>query len=107
MLKDSCSWEGDYNQLSFCQQGTTKMKNIIRICILLFATWPAFLLAEQCPGTASISDPEVFQWTNEGDHFSGTMEIAEADLIIGGESITTRVYRQEGGCDSIPGPTIH
>jgi FtsP/CotA-like multicopper oxidase with cupredoxin domain len=107
MLKDSCSWEGDCNQLSFCQQGTTKMKNVIRICILLFAMWPAFLLAEQCLGTASISDPEKFQWTNEGDHFSGTMEIAEADLVIGGETITTRVYRQEGGCDSIPGPTIH
>jgi FtsP/CotA-like multicopper oxidase with cupredoxin domain len=64
----------------------------------------------QCPGSNEIVDPEPFVWTPVNDpynpHWVGTMEIAEATLEIGGETITTRVYRQEGGCDGIPAPTI-
>ena len=64
----------------------------------------------QCPGTNEIVDPEPFVWTWVADalnpHWVGTMEIAEATLEIGGETITTRVYRQEGGCDGIPAPTM-
>jgi FtsP/CotA-like multicopper oxidase with cupredoxin domain len=64
----------------------------------------------QCPGSNEIKDPDPFVWTHVDDefypHYVGTMEIAEASLEIGGETITTRVYRQEGGCDGIPAPTI-
>ncbi len=83
------------------------MKIIDKLAMLFAVTLPAVTFATQCPDTGVISDPEVFLWTDEGTHFSGTMEIVEANLSIGGESITTRVYRQEGGCDSIPGPTMH
>jgi FtsP/CotA-like multicopper oxidase with cupredoxin domain len=67
----------------------------------------------QCPGTNLITDPEIFHWThhpatanNPEEYFSGTMEIGEATLIVGGETITTRAYRQAGSSYSIPGPTI-
>ena len=83
------------------------MKVIVSLCILIALLSASTSFAAQCVGSAEISDPEAFIWTDEGDHFSGTMEIAEADLVVGGETITTRVYRQAGGCDSIPGPTIH
>jgi len=83
------------------------MKVFLRTLSLVALLSPAISFAAQCLGDNVITDPEEFTWTAESDgHFSGTMEIAEADLVIGGESITTRVYRQEGGCDSIPGPTI-
>ncbi len=82
------------------------MQIFAKLLVALILLIPSITYALQCVGTAEISDPEEFHWTDEGTHFSGTMEIAEADLMIGGESITTRVYRQEGGCDSIPGPTI-
>jgi FtsP/CotA-like multicopper oxidase with cupredoxin domain len=82
------------------------MKIIVRLLTLLALLSPSLSFAAQCAGTPDISDPEEFIWTDAGDHFVGTMEIAEADLVIDGETITTRVYRQEGGCDSIPGPTM-
>ena len=82
------------------------MKFTASLFVLIALLFTSTSFAAQCVGTVEISDPEPFIWTNEGDHFSGTMEIAEADLVVGGETITTRVYRQEGGCDSIPGPTI-
>jgi FtsP/CotA-like multicopper oxidase with cupredoxin domain len=59
-----------------------------------------------CPTTNVIQDPPEFQWTNAGDHFTGTLEIGAATLNIGGDSLTTRAYGQEGGTFSIPGPTI-
>lgn len=84
------------------------VKFITNLFVLIAFLTSSASFAAQCVGTSEISDPEAFIWDQESDgHFSGTMEIAEADLVIGGESITTRVYRQEGGCDSIPGPTIH
>ncbi len=66
-----------------------------------------------CPGTNVITDPEPFQWTyhpasgNTEAYYSGTMEMGVADLMVGGESLTTRAYRQAGGAYSIPGPTLH
>lgn len=75
--------------------------------VLLFI--PAFSYGAQCASTPLIQDPEPFNWTfvdNPEPHYVGTMEIAKASLVIAGETITTRVYRQKGGCDSIPGPTI-
>jgi len=82
------------------------MKTTVRIFSLLALLLPSISFAGQCQGTADISDPVEFMWTNAGDHYVGTMEIAEATLIIDNKTITTRVYRQEGGCDSIPGPTM-
>jgi FtsP/CotA-like multicopper oxidase with cupredoxin domain len=60
-----------------------------------------------CPSTNVIQDPSTFQWTNEGSYFSGTLEIGEASFTIGGDTLTTRAYRQEGGNFSIPGPTMY
>jgi len=83
------------------------MKTITNLLLLIALLLPSTSFAAQCAGSNEITDPELFNWTWEGDHYSGTMEIREASLVIGGESITTRVYGQPGGCDSIPGPTIH
>ncbi|MGI9515862.1 MAG: hypothetical protein ACR2NP_02340, partial [Pirellulaceae bacterium] len=64
-------------------------------------------------GQATIVDPPQFVWTyhpvtpnNPVPYYSGVMEIGEANFIIGGESLTTRAYRQAGGSFSIPGPTM-
>lgn len=88
------------------------MKIMLRLCLLPFLLLPYAAFAAQCEATAEITDPEVFQWSivdagGPNEHWTGTMEIAEADLVVGGADIHTRVYRQEGGCDSIPGPSIH
>ena len=85
------------------------MKNLIRTTVLVCLSFPAFANGAQCPGNGLIEDPAPFNWTfvaSPEPHYVGTMEIDEANLVIGGETITTRVYRQQGGCDSIPGPTI-
>lgn len=83
----------------------------VTLLALVFATYSSLSFGVQCAATNGITDPEQFVWTYVSDendpHYVGTMEIAEADLVIGGETIHTRVYRQEGGCDSIPGPTLN
>jgi FtsP/CotA-like multicopper oxidase with cupredoxin domain len=66
---------------------------------------PAF--AQTCDPTSEITDPQPFEWTNAGDHYVGVMEYGEATFTIDGKSLTTRAYRQEGSCFSIPGPTLH
>ena len=70
--------------------------------------------ASQCPATNTISSPPVFQWTyhpatgnNPEAYYSGTLEYGEVTLTIGGETLTTRAYRQEGSTYSIPGPTMN
>jgi FtsP/CotA-like multicopper oxidase with cupredoxin domain len=67
----------------------------------------------ECPTTNLISDPEIFQWThhpgdgnNPEEYFSGVLEYGAVTLMVGGESFTTRAYRQEGSAYSIPGPTM-
>ncbi len=40
-------------------------------------------------------------------YYSGILEYGEATLTIGGETLTTRAYAQEGGAYSIPGPTMN
>lgn len=72
----------------------------------------AVSLAGFCYGV-DIVDPAPFQWTyhpastkNPEPYYSGIMEIGKASFTIGGETITTRAYRQAGGTYSIPGPTI-
>jgi FtsP/CotA-like multicopper oxidase with cupredoxin domain len=53
-----------------------------------------------------IQNPAEFQWTTQNGYLSGTLEIGEATLAIGADTLTTRAYRQAGGSYSIPGPTI-
>jgi FtsP/CotA-like multicopper oxidase with cupredoxin domain len=65
-----------------------------------------------CPMTNVIQDPPQFVWTfhpasgGTPAHFSGTLELGEATFTIGGQTLTTRAYRQAGGAYTIPGPTI-
>lgn len=70
--------------------------------------------ASTCPTTNVISAPPVFEWTfhpasagNPDPYYSGTLEYGEVTLNIGGETLRTRAYRQEGGVYSIPGPTMN
>ncbi|HEU5058288.1 MAG TPA: multicopper oxidase family protein [Kofleriaceae bacterium] len=67
-----------------------------------------------CPSANVIEDPVQFQWTfhpasagNPEPYYSGVLEYGEATFTIGGETLTTRAYRQEGGAYSIPGPTLN
>ncbi len=62
--------------------------------------------AQTCDPPGQIVNPEPFVWTNAGDHFVGVLEYGEASFTIDGETLTTRAYRQQGGCYSIPGPTL-
>ncbi|HEU0035963.1 MAG TPA: multicopper oxidase domain-containing protein [Kofleriaceae bacterium] len=66
-----------------------------------------------CPATNVIADPPQFQWTfhpasptNPTPYFSGILEYGQATIDIGGQTLTTRAYRQAGGTFTIPGPTI-
>jgi FtsP/CotA-like multicopper oxidase with cupredoxin domain len=68
---------------------------------------PAGLVwAGVCPATNVIQDPVEFQWTAQTGYWSGTLEIGAATLNIGGDTLTTRAYRQAGRSFTIPGPTI-
>ncbi len=66
--------------------------------------------AQTCNSSDAIVDPPVFQWTQENGYKSGTLEVGEATFCIGGETLTTRAYRQfiDGVSTpfSIPGPTL-
>jgi FtsP/CotA-like multicopper oxidase with cupredoxin domain len=55
-----------------------------------------------------VGDPPEFVWTYNatGDYYSGVLEVSEATFNIGGDTLTTRAYRQPGQPHSIPGPTI-
>ena len=66
-----------------------------------------------CPATNVVADPPQFVWeyhaasaSNPTPYYSGTLEMAEASFVIGGQTLTTRAYRQAGTAASIPGPTI-
>lgn len=65
-----------------------------------------------CPTTNVIQEPPQFAWTFHPAsgatpaYFSGTLEMGEATFTIGGQTLTTRAYRQSGAAYSIPGPTI-
>ncbi len=79
------------------------MRNIIIISILALA---GIAQASVCPTSNVIQDPAEFQWTSQNGYWSGTLEIGEATLSIGADTLTTRAYRPAGGNYSIPGPTI-
>ncbi len=72
-----------------------------------FAPTPTLAEDSVCDPGVIVTDPEPFQWTDAGDHFVGVLEYGEATFDVAGETLTTRAYRQEGGCYSIPGPTMH
>jgi FtsP/CotA-like multicopper oxidase with cupredoxin domain len=66
-----------------------------------------------CPSTNVIEEPPQFQWTfhpasasNPAPYYSGTLELGEATFTIGGQTLTTRAYRQAGAAYTIPGPTL-
>ena len=74
---------------------------------------PQLASASPCPSSNVIEEPPQFQWTfhpadanNPEPYYSGTMEVGEASFLIGGETLTTRAYRQEGTAYTIPGPTM-
>jgi FtsP/CotA-like multicopper oxidase with cupredoxin domain len=67
-----------------------------------------------CPSTNVIADPPQLQWTyhpasggNPQPYYSGTLELGQATFTIGGQTLTTRAYRQAGTAYTIPGPTLH
>jgi FtsP/CotA-like multicopper oxidase with cupredoxin domain len=80
---------------------------------LIFVAAGAPLVASPCPESDLVVDPPAFEWTyhpassnNPEAYYSGVMEIGEATFTIGGETLTTRAYRQAGGSYTIPGPTM-
>ncbi len=83
------------------------MKFISSIIVLMVLILAGGVQASQCPITNVIEDPVPFQWTYAGSYWSGTLEIGKASFVIGGETLTTRAYRQEGGSFTIPGPTMY
>jgi FtsP/CotA-like multicopper oxidase with cupredoxin domain len=87
--------------------------NTASALILLALLIHTSAMASPCPGANVVTDPEEFQWTyhpatanNPEPYYSGVMEVGEATFTIGGETLTTRAYRQAGGSYSIPGPTM-
>ncbi|MDX1614848.1 MAG: multicopper oxidase family protein [Candidatus Promineifilaceae bacterium] len=82
--------------------GLLVISAVIGIAIL-----PGSTFAQSCDTPNEIVNPKPFLWTDAGDHFVGTLEYGEATFTINGETLTTRAYRQEGGCYSIPGPTLN
>ncbi len=79
----------------------------LALVVLGFVLLPSTSSAQACNPGNEIVDPVAFQWTDAGDHFVGVLEYGEATFTIDGETLTTRAYRQENGCYSIPGPTLN
>jgi FtsP/CotA-like multicopper oxidase with cupredoxin domain len=81
---------------------------LILVSVFLSAVLPLPVI-----GQTSIIDPPQFQWTyhpasanNPEAYYSGVMEFGLETFEIGGETFTTRAYRQAGTNYSIPGPTM-
>lgn len=80
----------------------------LMLVVPLLTPLPTTFAADRvCNATSEISEPRAFVWTDMGDHYVGVMEYGEATFTINGETLTTRAYRQEGECYSIPGPTLN
>jgi FtsP/CotA-like multicopper oxidase with cupredoxin domain len=70
-------------------------------------------LFSACPATNVIAEPPQFVWTfhpvsagNPEAYYSGVLEYGAATFAVGGQTLTTRAYRQAGGAFTIPGPTL-
>ncbi len=81
---------------------------ILLLGVLFVAAGMPTLLTGQ-----TVVDPPQFIWTyhpvtanNPEAYYSGVMEIGEETFVIGGETFTTRAYRQSGSNYTIPGPTM-
>jgi suppressor of ftsI len=81
--------------------------------LVIYLSVTSSIYASDCLKTNTVDDPPQFQWThhpvtgsNPEEYYSGTMEIGEASFVIGGDTITTRAYKQAGTAYTIPGPTI-
>lgn len=88
-------------------------RTAFRLVLWLMVAHISAAAASQCPSTNVVTDPALFQWThhpvstsNPQEYYSGTLEMGVVTLSLGGGTLTTRAYRQEGGNYSIPGPTI-
>ena len=85
------------------------MKKILSKVLYLALAIPIFANASQCPtvGNNLITDAPLFQWTDKGDHFVGTLIMDEVTITLNnGETLTTRAYAQKGQTPTVPGPTI-
>ncbi len=82
------------------------MKMLSTLLAVFLLVYAQAATASSCPTENLITNPAEFDWTDNGDHFSGVMEIGEASFTIGSDTITTRAYKQAGGSFSIPGPTM-
>jgi FtsP/CotA-like multicopper oxidase with cupredoxin domain len=82
------------------------MKHLLLIAVLL----PAFATtayAQNCDSTNLVTNPPPFVWEPPVNGYqTGTLVMDEATLAINEETLTTRVYAQEGEQYSIPGPTL-
>lgn len=88
-------------------------KRLLAYSAVLLLGLSGQLFASQCPTDNVVTDPAIFQWThhpvsanNAQAYYSGSLEMGEVTFTIGGETLTTRAYRQANGVYSIPGPTI-
>lgn len=80
----------------------------VGLVVLWFALSPASgISGTVCNPSAGITDPAPFQWADAGDHFVGVLEYGEATFELADGTFTTRAYRQEDGCYSLPGPTLN
>ena len=95
---------------------------LLRFQLFVALLIPAFAAnASHCPAN-EICDPADFNWTyhpvtsnNPEEYWSGTLEYGEVTLTIGGETLTTRAYRQaldeqplgQEHDYSIPGPSMN
>jgi len=89
------------------------MIRFIALIVALIAISPAAAFAASCPiNDNEIKDPVPLGWTHVpggsgvDEHWTASLEIGVETLCVGGETITTRVYRVPGTVGTIPGPTI-
>ncbi len=81
------------------------MKNLLPLVILVFAVTTT-AHAQSCGSNNLVVNPPIFNWAPDNGYETGTLVMDEATLTINSETLTTRVYAQEGGQYSIPGPTL-
>ena len=83
------------------------MKKLLSKVLYLALAIPIFAYASSCPTTDVVTDAPVFQWTDNGSYYSGTLIMDEVTITLNnGDTLTTRAYAQAGDTPSVPGPTI-